>query len=67
MGLGYSPLLASLVLIECMNKWKNNSSSNEYITYGDDGIIFFEEEGEYQKFQEILSASKIDLNMEKSE
>lgn len=65
MGLGYSPLLATLVLIRQLNIWKDKS--NDYITYGDDGILFTNNLNDIKKFQVLLSNGKVKLNKAKSQ
>ena len=64
MGLGYSPLLATLVLIQQLNKWK--SPFNNFITYGDDGILFTNNLNDLKKFQELMNNGKVQINENKS-
>ena len=64
MGLGYSPLLATLVLIRQLNKWK--LESNSYVTYGDDGIIFTNDLNDIERFKNLIEDGKVKLNESKS-
>lgn len=64
MGLGYSPLLATLVLIRQLNEWK--TLDNSYITYGDDGILFTHDLKDIQKFKNLIGKGRVVLNESKS-
>lgn len=64
MGLGYSPLLATLVLIRQLNKWK--LESNSYVTYGDDGILFTNDLNDIERFKNLIEDGKVTLNESKS-
>ena len=55
MGLGYSPLLAMLVLCRVLKEWKTDS--NLFITYADDGILLMNEKKEISRFIAICSKS----------
>lgn len=64
MGLGYSPLLACLVLNTLLKKWKNDK--NNFITYGDDGMIMYNEGKELERFKKLLKEHEVKLNESKS-
>jgi len=64
MGLGYSPLLATLILIRQLNEWKTDS--NDYITYGDDGILFTNKLEDIQRFKSLVQEGKVKVNEGKS-
>lgn len=64
MGLGYSPLLATLVLIKQLNSWK--TGCNSYLTYGDDGILFTNDQKDIQRFKDLIKAGRVTVNEEKS-
>jgi len=66
MGLGYSPLLASLVLIKRLEEWKRENGFHEYITYADDGLIMSNGNLDIELFEKYLSLGKIEMNKEKS-
>jgi len=64
MGLGYSPLLAILVLGKILDLWKN--SDNSYVTYADDGILMSQNKGDIKKFQELCLEFGLKVNEKKS-
>jgi len=64
MGLGYSPLLAMLVLCEVLKVWKNKN--NWYVTYADDGILLTNVEKDIEYFKMICKGYLLKVNEEKS-
>jgi Reverse transcriptase (RNA-dependent DNA polymerase) len=64
MGLGYSPILAMLILCEVLKEWKNDS--NDFITYADDGLLFMKNEEDILNFERISRKYNLKLNLDKS-
>jgi len=65
MGLGYSPLLAMLVLCEVLSEWKD--PTNNYVTYADDGLLFMKNKEDIERFQTILRKYWLKINLAKSQ
>jgi len=64
MGLGYSPLLASLMLIEILTAWK--SVDNDYVTYADDGILMTNDASDILRFKDLCEKFGLKVNENKS-
>jgi len=64
MGLGYSPLLAMLVLCKVMKDWKNDN--NSFVTYADDGLLLTNNLDDIKSFHDICLKYGLKVNEEKS-
>jgi len=64
MGLGYSPLLAIMVLGAILDIWK--SHGNDFVTYADDGILLTNNASDIIKFKELCEKFGLAINESKS-
>jgi len=64
MGLGYSPLLAMLVLCKVLKDWKNDN--NSFVTYADDGLLLTNNLEDLQSFKNICIKYGLCVNEDKS-
>jgi len=64
MGLGYSPLLAILMLSKILDLWKNRE--NDYVTYADDGILMSNSRDDILLFHDLCLKFGLKVNEKKS-